>query len=73
MALSLAASTLPEHHRPRVVHVVEEMPRTTWYRPRKDALREEGLPEPDARAWGWDTDAAAYVPWSEVAEDLQAG
>lgn len=73
VALSLATATLPEHHRPRVVHVVEEMPRTTWFRPRKDVLRERGLPAPDARAWGWDVDTAAYASWSEVAEDLQAG
>lgn len=61
--LTLAARELPPSHRPVVVHVLDTMPRTTWFRPRKVPLREQGMPDADARGWMWDAAAEQYVPW----------
>lgn len=60
--LTAAVMSLPTHHRPSVVHVIDEMPRTTWFRPRKVPLREAGLPGPGARGWMWDAEAHGYLP-----------
>jgi putative long chain acyl-CoA synthase len=46
-----AASELPVGERPDVVHVVSEIPLTTWHRPRSGPLREAGLPRASRRAW----------------------
>lgn len=48
--------------RPEVVHVVERIPVTTWFRVRTDLLRDEGLPRPrrPARAWYWDSKRGGY-------------
>ena len=64
-ALTAAVTPLPDHHRPVVVHVLDEMPRTTWFRPRKVPLREAGLPDAGARAWVWDREAHGYLPSDE--------
>ena len=61
-SLTAAVMALPAHHRPAVVHVIDAMPRTTWFRPRKVPLREAGLPGPDARGWAWDDEAHGYLP-----------
>ena len=61
-SLTAAVMALPAHHRPAVVHVIEQMPRTTWFRPRKVPLRDAGLPGPDARGWAWDDEAHGYLP-----------
>jgi len=39
-----AVADLPLAHRPRYVRVVDEVPRTTWYRVRTEPLRAEGVP-----------------------------
>lgn len=39
-----AAATLPSADRPTYVRVVDEIPRTTWYRVRPGPLRGEGIP-----------------------------
>jgi putative long chain acyl-CoA synthase len=57
--LDAALATLEPHHRPAVVHVIDEMPVTTWYRPTAAPLREDGVPRPAAqgepkRAWAPD-------------------
>jgi len=39
-----AVAVLPPAHRPRYVRVVDEIPRTTWYRVRTGPLREAGIP-----------------------------
>ncbi len=59
--LTAAAHALRPHERPEFVRLLDEMPRTTWARPRKVPLRAEGLPKPDDRAWVWDAEAACYV------------
>ena len=71
--LTAAAMALPAHHRPVVVHVIDEMPRTTWFRPRKVPLREAGLPGPDARGWAWDDEAHGYLPLDRDRLDGLAG
>lgn len=60
-SLSAAVADLPAHHRPAVVRVLDLMPRTTWFRPRKVPLRAEGIPSSGARAWAWDDVAGGYV------------
>ena len=52
--LSRALGEVPEGHRPAVVHVIDEIPVTTWFRPLTGPLREAGLPEP--------ADGAGLVP-----------
>jgi putative long chain acyl-CoA synthase len=64
-ALTLAVEPLEPHHRPAVVHVLDQMPRTTWFRPRKVPLRAAGLPEVGARAWAWDATNRRYVDLDE--------
>jgi putative long chain acyl-CoA synthase len=49
--ISRALAGLPVHRRPHVVHVVREIPLTTWYRPRTGPLRRAGLPRAGRRAW----------------------
>lgn len=45
-AVSRALAGLPEEERPAIVHVVDEIPVTSWYRPDVRALREDGIPPP---------------------------
>jgi putative long chain acyl-CoA synthase len=52
--------------RPDVVHVVDEIPVTTWYRPLTSPLRAAGLPPPGERAWARDA-RGAYRPLTEAA------
>jgi len=49
--ISRALTALPPQRRPRVVHVVREIPVTTWYRPLTGPLRRAGLPRASRRAW----------------------
>lgn len=51
-----ALAELPLRRRPHVVHVVREIPVTTWYRPSTGALRRRGLPRAGRRAWYRDGD-----------------
>jgi putative long chain acyl-CoA synthase len=41
-----ALAALDEAERPAIVHVVDDMPVTSWYRPDVRALREQGIPPP---------------------------
>jgi putative long chain acyl-CoA synthase len=58
--LAEALAGLAPAHRPRLVHVVEEIPRTTWYRPRSQTLRLAGIPEPGPLAWYLDASGRTY-------------
>ena len=51
--LAAVLGMLAPEQRPSVVHVVDRIPVTTWYRPITQPLREAGLPEPreGIRAW----------------------
>jgi putative long chain acyl-CoA synthase len=44
-------SILPPSDRPDLVHVVDEIPVTTWYRPNTAALRAAGTPGPGKGVW----------------------
>jgi putative long chain acyl-CoA synthase len=43
-AITEALADLPAAERPDVVHLVDEIPVTTWYRPSAGSLREAGVP-----------------------------
>jgi putative long chain acyl-CoA synthase len=67
--ISHALSALPAEERPAVVHVVDRIPVTTWFRPRTEKLREAGIPEPGAgvQAWYLDASGKKYRPLSAAA------
>jgi putative long chain acyl-CoA synthase len=49
--INRALSALAPADRPDIVHVVDEIPVTTWYRPNTSALRAAGMPGPGRRVW----------------------
>ena len=49
--IARALRALAPAERPQIVHVVREIPLTTWHRPLAAPLRERGLPRASARAW----------------------
>ena len=72
--LSHALSDLPDGHRPAVVHVIDEIPVTTWFRPLTRPLRQAGLPEPaEGRAWYLDRGGRRYRPLTEAARKRLSG
>jgi putative long chain acyl-CoA synthase len=56
--LSQGLAVLPPEGRPAVVHVVERIPVTTWFRPFTQELRDAGLPEPGPGVQAWYLDAS---------------
>ena len=58
-ALAEAVTSLPPADRPRYVRVVDEIPRTTWYRVRAGALRAVGIP-PGESVWVLSKDRRSY-------------
>ena len=72
--LSHALGELPEGQRPAVVHVIGEMPVTTWFRPLTRPLRDAGLPEPAAgQTWYLDRGGRRYRPLTEAARRRLSG
>lgn len=69
--VTVALETLDPEQRPDVVHVVDEIPLTTWYRPTTGPLRAAGLPKirRPARAWTLDADRRRYVPLTAALRD----
>ena len=59
--LTDALDALEPGQRPAVVHVVDEIPVSTWYRSLTAPLRERGLPKPNGKAWRFDPAKDAYV------------
>jgi putative long chain acyl-CoA synthase len=51
--LTGACSSLPEDQRPAIVHVVDEIPVTTWFRPITGPLRQAGIPAPGPGVQIW--------------------
>ncbi len=49
---------LEPDERPSVVHVVDEIPVTTWYRPLTGPLREAGIPQAGGERPAWHRDAS---------------
>jgi putative long chain acyl-CoA synthase len=60
--VSRALSVLERAQRPALVHVVDRMPVTTWFRPLAEELRAFGIPEPEegGRAWYLDASGETY-------------
>ncbi|MGO9793952.1 MAG: alpha/beta fold hydrolase [Solirubrobacteraceae bacterium] len=56
--LTGACSALPEDRRPALVHVVDEIPVTTWFRPITGPLRGAGVPAPAPGAQIWQLEPA---------------
>jgi putative long chain acyl-CoA synthase len=67
--LTRALESLPAHERPAIVHIVDLIPVTTWYRPLTGWLREAGIPTPgDALpTWYLDGQRHTYRPLTETA------
>jgi putative long chain acyl-CoA synthase len=64
--IEAALEPLPAGERPAIVHVVERIPVTTWFRPLTGPLREAGLPS-GKNVWRLDQRAGAYVQAAEPA------
>ncbi|MCW3067258.1 MAG: acyl-CoA ligase/synthetase, partial [Solirubrobacterales bacterium] len=62
-----ALRDLDPAHRPAVVHVVDEIPVTTWYRPLTSPLRAAGLPPARPGVFGLDRAKGVYRPLTEAA------
>ena len=64
-----ALSVLPREQRPSLVHVVDQIPVTTWFRPLARELRAAGIPEPEEgrQAWYLDASGETYRPLSASA------
>lgn len=76
-ALGDALEPLPGPARPDVVHVVDAIPVTTWYRPLSGPLRAAGMPPADdgggGRAWYRDRGGRRYRPLTESARRRLSG
>jgi putative long chain acyl-CoA synthase len=72
-----ALERLPAPGRPDIVHVVDEIPVTTWFRPLTAPLREAGMPPADTgsggRAWYRDRGGRRYRPLTPSARRRLAG
>ena len=69
-ALSAGLTALPAGERPDLVHVVDAIPVTTWFRPVTAPLRAQPLPDAGgvpARAWYLDAGGERYRPLTESA------
>ena len=64
-----AVGVLEREQRPALVHVVDRLPVTTWFRPLTQELRAAGIPEPaDGRqVWYLDASGATYRPLTATA------
>jgi putative long chain acyl-CoA synthase len=73
--IAAAVSGLERDQRPDVVHVVDRIPVTTWYRPLTGPLREAGIPEPGpgVQAWYLDSRGERYRPLTTAARRRLAG
>ncbi|MGH9136355.1 MAG: AMP-binding protein [Acidimicrobiales bacterium] len=68
-ALAGALRDFADRERPAVVRIVDEIPLTTWYRPLKAPVREQGVPPmaEGGTAWVWDAKSGGYRPLTEAA------
>ena len=67
-SLGDALERLPAPARPDLVHVVDSIPVTTWYRPVTGPLRDAGVPRADPdRAWYRDRGGRRYRPLTSSA------
>jgi putative long chain acyl-CoA synthase len=69
-----ALDVLPASERPTVVHIVDEIPVTTWFRPLTGPLRDAGIPAPQNGRVVWYRDAGdRYRPLTEAARKRLVG
>jgi putative long chain acyl-CoA synthase len=73
--LTGALAVLPAAERPAIVHVVETIPVTTWFRPVTGPLRAAGIPEPadGVQVWHFDAERDRYAPLTDDAHRRLAG
>jgi putative long chain acyl-CoA synthase len=73
--IAAAVRDLEPGQRPTIVHVVDEIPVTTWYRPITGPLRAAGVPEPGEgiRAWYLSASGETYRPLTAAARRRIAG
>jgi putative long chain acyl-CoA synthase len=69
-----ALGVLESEQRPAVVHVVDRIPVTTWFRPLTQELRAAGLPKPrdGKQAWYLDASGGTYRPLTTAARQRLA-
>jgi putative long chain acyl-CoA synthase len=73
-AVGEALERLPTPARPDIVHVIDEIPVTTWFRPLTAPLRDAGVPPADPeRVWYRDRGGRRYRPLTESARRRLAG
>jgi putative long chain acyl-CoA synthase len=65
--IAVALSPLEDDVRPDLVHVVEEIPVTTWFRPMTKPLREAGIPRPTEGRPAWYRHGSTYKPLTAAA------
>ena len=66
-AIADALAPLEPAQRPDLVHVVDEIPVTTWYRPNTAALRAAGVPSGDLV---WRREGEAYVAGASAPDTI---
>jgi putative long chain acyl-CoA synthase len=66
-SLTNAMRVLPANARPAIVHVIDELPVTTWFRPMTGPLREAGLPAAGDSAFYLDAGGERYRPLTVAA------
>lgn len=71
--IARALEPVPPAQRPAIVHVVDEIPVTTWYRPLTGPLRELGIPEPGEGRQAWYRSGGSYRPLTEAEHRRLAG
>ena len=64
-----ALSSVPSEARPDIVHVLNEIPVTNWYRPDATGLAARGLPKAGPRAWIRDPETSGYVRLTKTVRD----
>jgi putative long chain acyl-CoA synthase len=64
--IASALRGLPRSERPAIVHVVDQIPVTTWYRPMTGPLRDAGIAEPGEGSKAWYRDRDVYRKYEKV-------
>ena len=68
-----ALASIPADAQPDIVHVVDDIPVTNWYRPDARNLASRGLPKAGPRTWVRDPDTGGYVRLTKAAREVLAG
>ncbi len=64
-----ALASVPSAARPDIVHVVDDIPVTNWYRPDATGFASRGLPKAGPRAWIRDPGTGEYVRLTKAVRD----